>query len=74
MEVRIGIQNVTREIAFESDQDAAQVRDEVAAAVDRGGLLTLADDKGRTFIVPVASIGFVQIGDSEKPRVGFGTS
>ncbi len=73
MEVRIGVQNVAREIAFESKQGVDEVTEIVAAALKDGGYLTLADDKGRSFIVPVAALGYVNIGEAEKGRVGFGT-
>ncbi|MDQ6716007.1 MAG: DUF3107 domain-containing protein [Actinomycetota bacterium] len=74
MEVRIGVQNVAREIAFESSQGADEVTKTVAAALKDGGYLSLSDDKGRSFIVPVSAIGYVNLGEAEKGRVGFGTT
>lgn len=74
MEVRIGVQNVAREISFESAQDIAEVTELVAAALKDGGVLTLKDDKGRSYIVPGSSVGYVHLGEAEKGRVGFGTS
>lgn len=71
MEVKIAVQNVAREIEIETDETHQQVSDEVAAAIRDGGILTLRDAKGRQVIVPASVIGWVQIGESEKARVGF---
>jgi hypothetical protein len=43
-----------------------------AAAVADGSLLTLADEKGRTVLVPGDRIAYVEIGVSERGRIGFG--
>lgn len=72
MEVRIGIQNVAREVAFESNQSAADVEAAVTAALADGGVLSLLDDKGRKFLVPATGVAYVNIGEQEKSRVGFG--
>ncbi|NHA66926.1 DUF3107 domain-containing protein [Phycicoccus flavus] len=75
MEVTIGVQNVAREITVETDADPAQV----AKAVDDAlaspeSVLRLTDSKGRTVLVPGRAIGWVQVGESEKGKVGFGMS
>ena len=72
MDIRIGIQNSPRELSFESDQSAAEVGSLVANAIETGAkLLKLKDNKGRLFLVPVASIGYVECGAEESRRVGF---
>lgn len=71
LEIRIGIQNVSRELIVETDQSS----DDVAAMVSdamKGGTLDLTDAKGRRIIVPVGSLGYVDIGEETKRRVGFG--
>ncbi|KAB7746219.1 DUF3107 family protein [Nostocoides sp. F2B08] len=74
MEVKIGVQNVARELSIETDQSAEEVAAAVRSAVsDSGGILGLTDSKGREILVPVAALAYVQVGDSEKGRVGFGT-
>jgi len=73
VEVKIGVQNVAREITLESDQTPEQVSETVREALADGGLLSLTDDKGRLVLVPVASFCFVDAGATEKGRVGFGT-
>lgn len=74
MEVKIGVRNSGRELVLESSQTSDAVSAAVAAAVADGGVLTLLDDKGRTIVVPVDSLGYVEIGASEVRKVGFGTS
>ncbi|MDO5502454.1 MAG: DUF3107 domain-containing protein [Actinomycetia bacterium] len=74
MEVKIGVQNVARELSIETDQSAEQITDAVRDALaDQGGVLSLTDDKGREVLVPTAALAYVQVGESEKGRVGFGT-
>ncbi|MEY4000870.1 MAG: hypothetical protein RLZZ626_1225 [Actinomycetota bacterium] len=72
MDVRIGIRESARELNIESDQSAAVIEEAVATAVaSDGGILKLTDSKGRTYLVPAASISFVEIGVEETRRVGF---
>ncbi|MEV7604595.1 DUF3107 domain-containing protein [Paenarthrobacter sp. NPDC089322] len=72
MEVKIGIQNVGREIVLESPLDADAVAKIVAEAVSKGSELRLTDEKGRQVIVPGNVLGYVEIGAEEVRRVGFG--
>ena len=72
MEVKIGIQNVGREITLESAQDADAVAKVVAEAISKGTELRLTDEKGRQIIVPATVLGYVEIGAEEVRRVGFG--
>ena len=46
MEVKIGVQNVAREIMLESDQSAEEVEKLVTAALADGGTLSLVGRKG----------------------------
>jgi hypothetical protein len=73
VEVKIGVQNVAREITFETDASSQEVAKAVAEALDKGGVLTLTDDKGRQVIVPGNVLGYVFLGESERRGVGFGT-
>jgi len=72
MEIRIGIRNSPRELAFESAQSVKEVESAVAQVLDSAGkTLKLADDKGRLFIVPTEALAYVEIGAEETRRVGF---
>lgn len=73
MEVTIGVQNVARELTVETDAAAAEVSQAVDAALATpDGVLRLVDTKGRTVLVPGRAVGWVQVGESEKGKVGFG--
>ena len=71
MEIRIGIQHVAREIAFETDMSKDDVTARVNAAVNDNANLELTDNKGGTIIVPAGVLGYVEIGDATARRVGF---
>ncbi len=73
MEVKIAVQNVTRELEIEVDGDPAEVTAQIEDALrSREGVVILKDAKGRQVLVPAAAIGWVQFGEPEKGRVGFG--
>jgi hypothetical protein len=72
LEIKIGVQNVGREIVLESTQDAETVAKVVGEAINGGSELRLKDDKGRVIIVPGNALAYVEIGAEEVRRVGFG--
>ncbi|MEO3805753.1 DUF3107 domain-containing protein [Nonomuraea sp. B1E8] len=73
MEIKIGVRSVHRELVVETDLTAEQVEEEIrnALSVERG-VFALTDVKGRRIVVPVASLGFIEIGEDESRPVGFG--
>ncbi|MGI5287038.1 DUF3107 domain-containing protein [Nonomuraea polychroma] len=73
MEIKIGVRSVHRELIVETDLTADQVEEEIrnALSVDRG-IFAITDVKGRRIVVPVAALGFVEIGEDESRPVGFG--
>ena len=72
MEIRIGLRNTAREIAFESKQSANEVEASVEKTLNsETKTLKLVDDKGRIFIVPTDALAYVEIGAEEARRVGF---
>lgn len=73
MEVKIGVQNVAREIVLDSAQTADEVAALVEAAVAAGGTLRLTDAGGRSVVVPTTVLGYVETGGSNERRVGFGS-
>lgn len=73
MEVKIGVQHAPREIVLESAQSAEDVARSVTEALSSGReVLTLTDEKGRQVIVPRDKLAYVEIGEPENRRVGFG--
>lgn len=74
MQVKIGVQNVARELVFETEASSTDVKNKVAEAIKDGGVLQLTDEKGASIIVPATQIGYVELGAETKRRVGFGIS
>ncbi|HTE75095.1 MAG TPA: DUF3107 domain-containing protein [Actinomycetes bacterium] len=73
MEVRIGVQHATRELVIESAQTTDAITDAVSAALaGKTEVLSLEDDRGRRIVVPAAKLAYVEIGEPESRRVGFG--
>ncbi|WP_442905391.1 DUF3107 domain-containing protein [Janibacter sp. Soil728] len=71
VEVKIGIQNVAREVVIEATGSEAEIEAAVQVALD-GGALVLTDDKGRRVMVPAGALGYVEVGEPSRGRVGFG--
>ncbi len=73
MEVKIGISDSPRELVVNSTQTPDEVTALVSAAIggDANGILTLVDEKGRTFLVQVAKVAYVEIGQADGRKVGF---
>ena len=72
MDIRIGIANSPREISFESSQTSAEVEKVVATALESDAkFVKLVDGKGNVYVVPTASLAYLEIGSEESRRVGF---
>ena len=73
MEVKIGITDSPRELVLSSTQTPGEVEEAVGAALREGsGLLSLTDERGRSFLINAAKIAYVEIGAPDARRVGFG--
>lgn len=72
MEVKVGIQNIGREVVVETTVSAAEVEKGLSEAVAEGGLFTLSDEKGRKVLIPAAGIAYVDLGAEHARAVGFG--
>lgn len=71
MEIKIGIQNIVREIVVETTETAAAVEKLVSDAIKDGGVLSLTDGKGRRVVIPVATLAYVDFGGGVQGHVGF---
>lgn len=72
MDIRIGIANSPREISFESSQTSAEVEKIVADVLQADAkFVKLVDAKGNVYVVPTASLAYLEIGSEESRRVGF---
>jgi hypothetical protein len=72
VEIKIGIQHVAREVSVDSVESSEAIEQAVKDALGKGGVLELADEKGRKIIVPADKIAYIEIGEPTGRRVGFG--
>lgn len=71
IEVKIGIQNVARELTVETDDSNETVSSALATALQNDGVFSLIDTKGKVTLVPAAKLAYVEIGRSTVGQVGF---
>jgi hypothetical protein len=72
MEVKIGVQNVSRELVLDTDQEGGEI--EAAVAKILAGdepVFSLTDSKGRKVIVPKDKLAYVELGSPTSGQVGF---
>ncbi len=73
MEVRIGVQHASRELLLDSPETTETITDAVSEALTgESRILSLTDEKGRRVVVPADKLAYVEIGEPEARRVGFG--
>jgi hypothetical protein len=74
VEVKIGVQYAPREIVLETSASADDVEKLLHEALKADfGLFTLVDEKGRKVFVPAEKIAYIELGEPEGRRVGFGS-
>jgi Protein of unknown function (DUF3107) len=71
VEVKIGIQSAPRELILETASSQEELEQALKAALADGGILVVADVKGRKAVVPVDKIAYLEFGSTEQRRVGF---
>jgi hypothetical protein len=72
VDIRIGITNSPREINFETNQSASEVEKVVADALESSAkFFKLTDEKGSVYIVPLDSLGYIEIGSETLRHIGF---
>ena len=72
MEVKIGVQNASRELVIDSEQSGDDVEAVVSKALNSDeALLVLTDTKGRRILVPSAKVAYVELGTPSAGQVGF---
>ena len=70
MQVTIGIKHAARDLILETSATQDEVLAELAEAPTTN--VTLTDEKGRKVFVPAGALAYVEIGETEPRRVGFG--
>jgi hypothetical protein len=73
VEIKIGVQDTARELAFDSNDTPESVTAAYEKALATDGLLTLKDDRDRTIVVPASKIAYLEIAAATRGRVGFGS-
>jgi hypothetical protein len=74
VEVKIGVQYAPREIVLETSASADDIEKLLHEALKADfGLFTLVDEKGRKVFVPAEKIAYIELGEPEGRRVGFGS-
>jgi len=73
VEIKVGIQYVNREVVVDTDESAAQVEKSFSDAVANGAVLTLTDNRGRRVMIPGDKIAYIELGEENARRVGFGS-
>ncbi|HWV26528.1 MAG TPA: DUF3107 domain-containing protein [Aeromicrobium sp.] len=72
VEVKIGVQDVPRELSISTDAEPQAVLDALTKAVADESVFTLADDKGRTVAVPAKKVAYLDFTSDTGRKVGFG--
>jgi hypothetical protein len=73
MEVKVGVKGVARELVIETELTPDDVSSLVrTCASDPTALFDLVDTRGRRVLVPAEKLAYVEIGEQESRRVGFG--
>lgn len=72
MEIKIGVQEVPRELVIETSTSAADVEKAFKKALADGGVFEVSDDKGRRLLVPATHIAYLDLGQEHARTVGFG--
>ena len=75
VEVKIGVENVQRELVVETDATPDEVQGLLTEALgsEQGGpgVFRLVDTKGRSVVVPAAKVAYLEIGSGSRGGVGF---
>jgi len=72
VEVKIGVQNASRELVLDSNQSTDDVEKLVSQALSGDeGVLVFSDTKGRKVLVPTDKLAYVEIGSPSVGQVGF---
>jgi hypothetical protein len=71
MDIRIGIHHAPRELTFDTEVSVADVEQRFASALASNGLVRINDSKGQEYIIPAASIAYIEFGTAQARPVGF---
>ena len=72
MEVKIGIQSISRELVLDTPSSPDELERSLLTALSNGGMFVVRDEKGGKVLIPAEKIGYVELNGVEQRRVGFG--
>jgi hypothetical protein len=73
VDIKVGIQHVSREVVVDSADSADNVEKAFNEALSDDGFLRLNDTHGRKVLIPASKIAYIDLGEENARRVGFGT-
>jgi hypothetical protein len=73
VDIKVGIQHVSREVVVDSSETAKDIEEAFANALANDTLLRLKDTHGRQVLIPAEKIAYIALGEENARRVGFGT-
>ncbi|ACY96786.1 MULTISPECIES: DUF3107 domain-containing protein [Thermomonospora] len=74
VQVRIGVQYTPKELVIETSLSADEVERALAEALAaEHGVLALHDQRGGRVLIPADRIGYLEIGEENNRKVGFGS-
>ncbi|MDO4928924.1 MAG: DUF3107 domain-containing protein [Corynebacterium sp.] len=74
MEIKIGFVESPRELVINAASDN-DVQQQVTSALEAGeGILKLADQRGRNYVVRVSTVAYVEFGEGQPRAVGFASA
>ena len=68
MEIKIGIKNVSREIALDIEEGR---KEEIIKALETGGILRLTDKRDSEVVIDASAIAYVDFAPTHQTRIGF---
>lgn len=71
MEVKIGVQQVQRELVLDTDANPDEITEQLSQALSSSGVLAITDTKGRRVVVPADKVAYVEFGTTTHGTVGF---
>ncbi len=71
MEVKIGVQHVSRELSIETSDSPDAILKALNTALEKHAVFSLNDDKGQTVLVPAEKVAYLYFTDDSGRKVGF---
>jgi hypothetical protein len=72
MEVKIGVQNVGRELSVEAESTPKEILEALNSALADDAVFSLTDAKGHTIAVPAQKVAYLYFTAESGRKVGFG--